>query len=130
MYISRKFISVGRSGAGAIFPPSSSRLHACASPVCFKPPGYFIQSRFVRPGTFSTRLVRRLRMLSLSRFRPASVWLLRPACGRGGRSKRGKISVKCQIAKYIWNFCEKGECGALAMIYLVRLSRLGGPDVL
>ena len=83
-----------------------------------------------RPGTFSTRLVRRLRMLSLSRFRPASVWLWRPACGPIDRSRRGKISVKCQIAKYIWNFCEKGECGALATIYLVRFSRLGGPDVL
>ena len=75
-----------------------------------------------RPGTFSTRLVRRLRMLSLSHFRPASVWLWRPACGPIDRSRRGKISVKCQFAKYIWNFCEKGECGALAMIYLVRFS--------
>ena len=50
------------------------------------------------------------------------------------RSRRGKIggkiSVKCQFAKNIWNFCEKGECGALAMIYFNSLSRLGSPDVL
>ena len=42
----------------------------------------------------------------------------------------GKISVKCQFAKNIWNFYEKGECGALAMILFNRLSLLGGPDVL
>ena len=36
-----------RSAAGAIFPPSSSRLYACASPGLFKPPGCFILSRFV-----------------------------------------------------------------------------------
>ena len=45
-------------------------------------------------------------------------------------SERGKISVKCQFVKNIRNFCEKGECGALAMIYVNRLSRLGHPDVL
>ena len=82
-----------------------------------------------RPGTFITLLVRRLRMRSIAF--PAGLGLaVEPACGLACRSERGKISVKCQIAKYIWNFCEKGECGALAMIYLVRLSRLGGPDVL
>ena len=43
---------------------------------------------------------------------------------------RVRVSVKYQFAKNIRNFREKGECGALAMIYLVRLSRLGGPDVL
>ena len=38
------------------------------------------------------------------------------------RSRLGKISVKCQFAKNFMNFCEKGECGALAMILLNRLS--------
>ena len=84
-----------------------------------------------RPGTFITRLVRRL--LSLSCHPP-------PRSGCGGRQLQssraregkidGKISVKCQFALNIWNFCEKGECGALAMILLNRLSRLEGPDVL
>ena len=45
-------------------------------------------------------------------------------------SRRGKISVKCQFAKNIWNFCVKEECGALAMILFNRLSRMGSPDVL
>ena len=58
-----------------------------------------------------------------------------PAGGLGGmltgcRSRPRKIGEKCQFAKDICNFCEKGEFGALAMIYLVRLSRLGSPDVL
>ena len=48
--------------------------------------------------------------------------------GRGGM--RGEISVKCQFARDILNFCENSKCGALAMIYMNRLSRLGGPDVL
>ena len=40
-------------------------------------------------------------------------------------------SVKdVNLLKISWNFCEKCECGALAMIYLVRLSRLGSPDIL
>ena len=48
------------------------------------------------------------------------------------RARRGKIgskiSVKCQSAKNIWNFYEKGECGALAMILFNRLSRLMALD--
>ena len=54
---------------------------------------------------------------------------MRPSRAREGKID-GKISVKRQFALNIWNFCEKGECGALAMIYLVRLSQSGIPDVL
>ena len=79
-----------------------------------------------------SRLVRRLRMRSLKR-PPQShlgawvqameayvdrVWASRSQQGKIG----GKISVKSQFAKNIWNFCKKGECGALTMIYLNRLS--------
>ena len=62
----------------------------------------------------------------------------RPRSGCGGlvagmSSRRGKIggkiSVKSQFAKNIGIFCEKGECGALAMIYFNRFSRLGSPDI-
>ena len=70
-----------------------------------------------------------MRMLSLSRSPPASVWLWWYVDGDASE-RVGKISVKCQFAKNIWNFYEKGECGALAMILLNRLSRSGGPDVL
>ena len=56
---------------------------------------------------------------------PAGLGLAVEADVRADRSRRGKISVKCQLAQNILNFCEKGECGALAMILLNRLSRLG-----
>ena len=70
------------------------------------------------------------------RFKPthAQISDRRPQSARGGMltgcERVGKISVKCQFAINIWSFCEKGECGALAMIYLVRFSLLGGPDIL
>ena len=56
---------------------------------------------------------------------PASLGLAVEAGLRACRSERGKISVKCQFAKNIWNFCEKGECGALAMI-LFNIEPIGG----
>ena len=122
--------------------PSLFKAHACASclslasrrtnqPGRFKPPGRFIPSQFVciDPVLSSRWLFRRL-VYCVSR-------RLRSGCGgriAGETSRRGKIdgkiSVKCQFALNIWNFCEKGECGALAMILLNRLSRLGSPDVL
>ena len=119
----------------AAFKTDATHAHPVYRPGRFKLPGRFIPSQFVcvDPGLLSRRLVRRLRMLSLSRSPPVSFWLYGQRCGpsRAGEGKiGGKISVKCQFAKYIWNFSEKGECGALAMILLSRLSRLRGPDVL
>ena len=111
------FISAGRSSAaGTIFPPSSKLM---------------LRMRIPSTGTRAFQTDRVFHLVVVC-FRPwvfyhgglvLSVW---------SRSRRGKIGVKsvCQFAKYIWNFYEKGECGALAMILLNRLSQLGSPDVL
>ena len=142
-------ISAVRSGeaVGAIFPPRPSskptrrmRVMSTASFAEYEPTRAFQTTRAFHPvvvcirprvfyhgGWFVACACSVYRITRRSRFEH-----IYSGAGRvdPGEVIQCKISVKCQFAKYYRDFLRKGEYGALAMIYMNRLSRLGSPDVL
>ena len=133
------FISAGRSGEDAILPPCSKltsrmRISSTTSFAEKEPTRAFVTFilsvvHFYTNPKLLSRVSVAFAHAQFIAF-PAGLGLAMETRLRACRSRKGKISVKCQFAKNIWDFCEKGECGALAMILFNRLIRLGGPDVL